>query len=125
MQRQQGPVFVAPAQPAAPAPVEMPHAEPVTLAPEPQLRSPAMPRPVAPPPSTGRGGGSRLFKIATGISGLMRREMPEASAPQSAPPVVHAPAVRAEPVMQQPPQRPLPPEETGLDIPAFLRRQSN
>jgi hypothetical protein len=33
--------------------------------------------------------------------------------------------VRAEPVMPQPTQRALPPEETALDIPAFLRRQSN
>ncbi len=123
--RQPGAFFVAPAQPAAPAPVEMPPQEPVTLAVDQHLRTPTVQRPVAPPPSPARSGGSRLFKIATGISGLMRREMPEVSASQPAPQVVHAPVVRSEPTMAPPVQRPLPPEETGLDIPAFLRRQSN
>jgi hypothetical protein len=55
----------------------------------------------------------------------MRRDVPEAPAPQPAPHATHTPVVRAEPVMPQPTQRALPPEETALDIPAFLRRQSN
>jgi cell division protein FtsZ len=66
-----------------------------------------------------------LFSTVTGA--FRRRQHPAAAAGESAPPV------RAEPVMQQtgrtePPQasvRQTAGEEVGLDIPAFLRRQSS
>ena len=116
--------YAAPAHPAVIEPEPMPVHEPVAVAPtaEPQLRAPAgQPRTVATAPSTGSGL-NNLFKRATG---LMRREIVEAplAVPQ---PQMAAP--RVEPVAQQSmrtPPRVAPQEEMGLDIPTFLRRQSN
>jgi len=119
--RQPQQVFVAPAQPTALAPVPVDTA-PAAPVPETHLRAPAASRPAAPPPAAARGGFS-IFKLATGIGGLMRRDLPEAPAQQAS--AAHVPVIRAEPPMPQPAQRPVPQEEMGLDIPAFLRRQSN
>ncbi len=102
------PVVVQPAaQPAAPPPVAY----------QPPLPQPALPE-AAP---AGQGAGWRgLFRNATG---LMRRNVEEAPT---------APPQRAEPVASQQPRPPQPmrpaqqqPDEMGLDIPTFLRRQSN
>jgi cell division protein FtsZ len=96
------------AQPAAPPPVAY----------QPPLTQPSLPETA----SAGQGAGWRgLFRNATG---LMRRNVEETPAvPQ-----------RAEPVVSQQPRPPQPmraaqpqpqPDEMGLDIPTFLRRQSN
>jgi cell division protein FtsZ len=120
--------FVGPAQlaPAAPAVVAEPieaQAEPVVLAQasEPALRAPAVARPAAPAQPASGGGLRSLFRTATGLSGLMRREAPAAAAPPG-------PAPRVEPLADpaaRPAPRVAPQEEMGLDIPTFLRRQSN
>ncbi|MDB5415804.1 MAG: cell division protein FtsZ [Rubritepida sp.] len=93
------PVMVQPAPQPAPAPMQHPH-----------LHQPSL-------PEGGQGAGWRgLFRNATG---LMRRNI-EAEAPPAVP--------RAEPSVGQPrPSRPAQPQpdEMGLDIPTFLRRQSN
>jgi cell division protein FtsZ len=123
--------FVAPAQlaPAAPAPVahaQAMHAEPQAMAEpvvlaqaaEPALRAPAAARPAAAQPLAA-GGLKNLFRQATG---LMRRDVADAPAqPQREAP-------RMEPVAApeaRPQARVAPQEEMGLDIPTFLRRQSN
>ncbi|CAH0237402.1 cell division protein FtsZ [Roseomonas sp. CECT 9278] len=116
-------------EPAAPeayapqhhAPVEAPivvgpaatYAEPAPRAPEPPRQQPGMM--------------TSLFRRATNISStMMRRTLPEAQ-PGMAPHAVrvepsvapqHAPAPRA-------PARPAGQDEMGLEIPTFLRRQSN
>jgi len=100
---------------------EMPQPMPVQAAPPP-VAAPAAYQPQQPSlPEPGQGGGWRgLFRNATG---LMRRSVEEqAPAPQ-----------RSEPVASQQPRPPQPmrpaqqaqPDEMGLDIPTFLRRQSN
>ena len=69
-----------------------------------------------------------LFQKATGLTGMMRRTLPEAPAP-----VHHAPAMRVEPSVaagQPAPApraaaRPAQQDAMGLEIPTFLRRQSN
>jgi len=114
--------FVGPAV-AAPVMEAMPAAEPVTLATpvEPGLRAPVGTRPApAPQPAVG-GAFNSIFRRATG---LIRRDLPEAPAMQPA----QAPVARAEPApapQARPAPRVAPQEEMGLDIPAFLRRQSN
>jgi cell division protein FtsZ len=117
--------FVAPAT-LAPAEYE-PAPEPVALAPAPEvhLRAPVAPRPVAAAPVTTT---SRLGSIFQRATGLIRREpMAEPVAMQPvAPPA--APVQRAEPMPAAAPRTPprsAPQEEMGLDIPTFLRRQSN
>ncbi len=125
----QAPVFVMPAQPAQ----AMPAAEPVPpqeppaplAAAEPQLRVQAGPRPAAPPAAPQRNVFGDMFRKATGLGGLMRRDLPAAPPAPPAPAPMPAPTLRAEPNPPRVPQRPLPQEEMGLDIPAFLRRQSN
>jgi cell division protein FtsZ len=93
---------VAVPQPAAavdvPAPVQVPPA------------AAAAPDPAAP-----RGGWRNLFQTATGLMPLKR--------PADAPPAATTP--RHEPSAEEP--RPVrnQPDEAGLDIPTFLRRQSN
>ena len=97
-----------------PAPVPQP------VAYQPPMQQPTLPE-VAPAAPVGQGAGWRgLFRNATG---LMRRNVEEAPA---------APAARMEPVASQQPKPPQPmraaqpqPDEMGLDIPTFLRRQSN
>jgi cell division protein FtsZ len=117
------PVVAPVAEPVAPPVME---AAPVMLAPqqpvvEPGLRAPAPARPVAPATPAAPSRFGSIFQRATG---LIRRELPEAPAASLAPPPAAAPAPRAEPVIR-PTQRALPQEEMGLDIPTFLRRQSN
>lgn len=97
-------------QPQMVQPAPMP--APAPMPPQPHLHQPSL-------PDGGQGAGWRgLFRNATG---LMRRNV-EAEAPA---------APRAEPSLAaaQPPRQPRPaqpqPDEMGLDIPTFLRRQSN
>jgi cell division protein FtsZ len=121
------PAALRPAQAyAAPAPAVEPQdvAEPVVLAAPveaPPLRAPATPPKPAAPAASGGGGFNNLFRRATG---LMRRELPEAPAPQAH---VSVPTARVEPAAPTAPRqaRVAPQEEMGLDIPTFLRRQSN
>jgi len=112
------PLHQAP-QPAAPMAEATQMAEaPVSMAPqaEPGLRAPAGTRPVAPMPQPQPTGGlNNLFRRATG---LMRRDVPEAPVqPQQQP--------RMEPAAARPVAAPAQQDEMGLDIPTFLRRQSN
>jgi cell division protein FtsZ len=101
-------------QPVMVQPAPEPVAPPVAY--QPPYQQPSLPE--APP--AGQGAGWRgLFRNATG---LMRRNVDEAPAP----------APRTEPVASQQPRPPQPmrpaqqqPDEMGLDIPTFLRRQNN
>jgi cell division protein FtsZ len=98
-----------------PQPVMVQPAAPPPVAYQPPYQQPSLPE--APP--AGQGAGWRgLFRNATG---LMRRNVEETPAPP-----------RAEPVASQQPRAPQPmrsapqqPDEMGLDIPTFLRRQNN
>jgi hypothetical protein len=91
---------------------------------------------VAAPDLPRQGGGAlrNLFQKATGlgIGGMMRRTLPETQPP--AHPHHAAPTVRVEPsVAAAPSAAPVRPgprtaaqqDEMGLEIPTFLRRQSN
>jgi cell division protein FtsZ len=120
------PAATRPAQAYA-VPVEVEHApEPVVVAqPEPALRAPAAARPaaLAPAPAISRFGS--IFQRATGL--IRRDPVAEPVAPQPAAPIA-AQTYRAEPMAQpapRPQNRAAPQEEMGLDIPTFLRRQSN
>jgi cell division protein FtsZ len=98
------PVMVQPAPQPAPAP----------MPPQPQLHQPSL-------PDTGQGAGWRgLFRNATG---LMRRNV-EPEVPTAAPRAEPSLGQPAQPVRQTRPPQPQP-DEMGLDIPTFLRRQSN
>ena len=92
------------------------------------LRQPVGAPPAVTPAGGGGGGIGNLFRRVTGASsGLMRRSLPEAPAPVAAP-RADAPAPHAAPAAPRPASAPLRPpqqEEIGLDIPTFLRRQSN
>ncbi|WP_372623448.1 cell division protein FtsZ [Falsiroseomonas sp.] len=120
--------FAAPAQfaPAAPVEAAQPADMPVVISQqaEPGPRAPVAARPAPVTAAAPSGGGLRsLFRTATGLSGLMRRDVAEPAAPQPQPQ-----AVRVEPVAAPMPRqapRVAPQEEMGLDIPTFLRRQSN
>ena len=120
---------------AAPAEAEVAaEPAPVMMTPVPQHHEPmpAMrPAAVEAPRQPGRFGS--LFRTATSLgSSMMRRTLPEAPAPMQ-----HhaAPSVRMEPSVGAPaaaaPARPAPrpapqhQDEMGLEIPTFLRRQSN
>ncbi len=116
----------APQAEAAP-PVVL-EAAPVTVAQAPQYHeaTPQM-RPATVEPQ--RGAGIRgLFQKATGLGGMMRRSLPDAASAPMQHPV--APTLRMEPSVGAPtrsaPQRPAQQQdEMGLEIPTFLRRQSN
>jgi cell division protein FtsZ len=120
----QAPVVLAAAAEAA-EPVLAPRA----VAPEPAARQPAVPPTgMAAPAATGVGGGiGNLFRRVTGAtsSGFMKRnlaDVPAAPRVDPAPPqVAPAPTVRATAPVSRPAQQ----DEIGLDIPTFLRRQSN
>jgi hypothetical protein len=96
------------------------------LFPEPEAAPVPMPMPMPmpmPAPQPARASPGSIFRRMTGLVGGRATE----AAP--APP---APAqVRTEPTLVEPVHAPQPrarvgqPEETGLDIPAFLRRQAN
>jgi len=95
-------------------PVAVAEAEPIATA-------PAVEPPQRPTPAPSQGGGlGGLFRKVTGGSGLMRRTLPEAT-PAPAP---VAPRIEAVPEAPRP-ARTAPQDEVGLDIPAFLRRQTN
>ena len=117
--------------------MEQPAPVPVMMSAAPVMQHEAMPamRPAVIEPPRQAGGGIRsLFQKATsvGLGGMMRRTLPEA---QAATPHHVAPSVRMEPSVAAPaaaPARPAPRpapqqhhEEMGLEIPTFLRRQSN
>ena len=114
------PVAPAPSMPSAAMPAEAMLPEPVLLTqPVEPPRAPVVPR-QAPAHHMTAGGLNSLFRKATG---LMRRELPEA-------PVAHPQpqAPRLDPMVApaaRPTVRNAPGEEMGLDIPTFLRRQSN
>jgi cell division protein FtsZ len=91
-----------------------------TVPAESSARAPAARAASAPPPvSAPSGGGFNLFRKATG---LMRRNLgTEEAAPAAAPrPAAAPPAAAARPAPQAPAD-----DMNGLDIPTFLRRQSN
>ncbi len=124
------------AEPAeAPAPVAMEPA-PVMMSPAPMHHDPipAMRPAVVEAPRGGGAGIRGLFQKATGLGSMMRRNLPEAQAPahphQAAPsvrmePSVGGPAFAAAPAAR-PAARPAQhQDEMGLEIPTFLRRQSN
>ena len=70
-----------------------------------------------------------LFQKATGLTGMMRRTLPEAPGATAH----HAPVLRVEPSVapaaaapvQRAAPRPAQQDDMGLEIPTFLRRQSN
>jgi cell division protein FtsZ len=115
-----------------PVPVEEPQvaAAPVVMTPAPSPSSeptrrpapvvgPAEARPVPSAPASTGGAFRNLFRNVTG-GGLMRRTLPEpAPAPVAQQLVPEAPAAR--PAAPRAPQQ----DDMGLDIPTFLRRQSN
>jgi cell division protein FtsZ len=94
---------------------------------EPVLRAPVAPPRPAPAPAAPRAGAG-LFKLATG---LMKRGLPEQGLGAHATPRVEPttgpqpPRQPAATPAQQRPERPAQQDEMGLDIPTFLRRQSN
>ncbi|WP_198371799.1 cell division protein FtsZ [Roseomonas rosulenta] len=112
------PVAYAPAQQA---PVEAP----IVVGPAATIE-PAAPR-HAEPARQAPGMMSSLFKRATSVTGMMRRTLPEAQPPMAP----HA--VRVEPSVMSQQAAPAPraaprqsgQDEMGLEIPTFLRRQSN
>jgi cell division protein FtsZ len=117
------PAAARPAQAYA-VPVEAePAPEPaVIVSPEPALRAPAVTRPAA-PAATSRFGS--IFQRATGL--IRREPVAEPVAPQYQAPAA-AQTYRAEPAAQpapRPQNRAVPQDEMGLEIPTFLRRQSN
>jgi hypothetical protein len=71
---------------------------------------------------------SRFGSIFQRATGLIRRDLPAEPTVAEAPVVTHQPAPRMEPMAAPAPRTPpraAPQEEMGLDIPTFLRRQSN
>ena len=112
------------------APVEAPSPEDVPAGimsqAEPQFRAaPAATRPVTPAPASApaptSGGGFSLFRKATG---LMRRNL-GAEGDTTPPAAPQAPAAPRAAAPQPAPAQPAAEEMNGLDIPTFLRRQSN
>ncbi len=121
------PVALAPAARPLPEPAPAPAAYPAPAATVPQ------PRPVAPPTR-----GNALFNDAPRapeaappaprnslfgiVTGAIRRSIPMAAAPTPPP---GQPAAAQPPAAPAVPSRPAATDEMGLDIPAFLRRQSS
>jgi hypothetical protein len=68
-----------------------------------------------------------LFKRATSVTGMMRRTLPEQPAPAPAPVLRVEPSVAPHQAAPAAPRaaRPSGQEDMGLEIPTFLRRQSN
>jgi hypothetical protein len=103
---------------------------PVVLVPAAGAATQAAPGPVArspaPPPPAPAGGFSNLFRRVTGGSvGLMRRQVPEATTPAPRLEPVAVSSVPPDRAPLAPAVRPVPQDEVGLEIPTFLRRQSN
>ena len=122
----EAPQAEAPAAPLAvdPAPVMM------TAAPQHHDPMPAMRPAVVEAPRSASAGFRGLFQKATGLgSSMMRRTLPEAPAPvqhHAAPMVRMEPSVGAPTAAAHPAPRPAQQQdEMGLEIPTFLRRQSN
>jgi hypothetical protein len=99
---------------AEPEAYAQPLQPPPAPAPAPILRAPAAPAPApaAPAGSPFR----RVFQSMTGLGEAMRRKLPGDAAPRPEPTLAPPPPVR-EPARTA--------EDSGLDIPAFLRRQNN
>jgi cell division protein FtsZ len=109
----------------APSPEDMPASMVAQQGAEPQFRgAPQHARPaVSSAPVSESGSIGTLFRRATG---LMRRSLPaeaEAPAPAQRAAAPQQPAPQQAPAPRQAPVQPA--EEMGLDIPTFLRRQSN
>ncbi|TCZ63170.1 cell division protein FtsZ [Roseicella aquatilis] len=102
-----GPATMTP----APAPDALPGGRPAPMV------GPEEVRPAPAQPTTSGSGFGNLFRKVTGGT-LMRRTLPEAP-----PPAAVADRLPVEPMVSRParPQQ----EDIGLDIPTFLRRQSN
>jgi cell division protein FtsZ len=107
---------------------------PVMMTPAPQHHEamPSMRPAVVEAPRHGGAGFRGLFQKATGLGNMMRRTLPEAPAPvqqhHAAPSVRMEPSVGGPAVAAAPRQAPRPvqqQDEMGLEIPTFLRRQSN
>ena len=113
MLRQAAPVAQPVAQPLPYAEEPQPMPQPVPVAPPPLVAEAPAARAPEPAPAPAAGGLRRLFGQVTGLA-TMKRE-PSAPAPT---------APRAEPALPTA-TRPAQPDESGLDIPTFLRRQSN
>ncbi|MEO3472645.1 cell division protein FtsZ [Roseomonas sp. CAU 1739] len=122
-------------QPAeAPAPVAMDPA-PVMMTPAPMHADPvpAMRPALVDAPRNAGAGFRGLFQKATGLGSMMRRTLPEAQAPMqqhhAAQTVRMEPSVggpmHAAPAPARTAPRPVQQDEMGLEIPTFLRRQSN
>jgi cell division protein FtsZ len=94
------------------------------LFPDPADAPPAPAPTAAPAPAPARASPGSLFRRMTGLVGGRQAE-PQVAAPPPAQPA------RVEPLLVEPTHAPqarariAQPEETGLDIPAFLRRQAN
>jgi hypothetical protein len=109
------------------APVEAPSPEdiPASILSQNEPQRPTATRAVTAPspasaPAPTSGGGFSLFRKATG---LMRRNLgAEGDTSQAAP---QAPAAPRTAAPQATPTQPAPEDMNGLDIPTFLRRQSN
>jgi cell division protein FtsZ len=119
-------------QPEAHAAAPVVEAAPVMMTPAPHYHEAAPPmRPATVEPARGAGGAGvfGLFRKATGLgSSMMRRTLPEAGiAPQHqvAPSVRMEPSVGGGTATGRPAARQGQPDEMGLEIPTFLRRQSN
>jgi cell division protein FtsZ len=112
------PTPVAPVQQPVPETSAEPPAPVVALheAVEPGLRAPATTRPAAPPPSPGG-----IRSLFSRVTGAMRRDVPEAAPSRAAP----QPSVADIEAVARPASRIGAEEENGINIPTFLRRQSN
>ena len=123
-----------PVQVEAFAPVQPAPMEPAFAVGQPAMAPEPLPAPRQPVVETVRAGGGMmrgLFQKATGlggIGGMMKRTLPEAQVAAPA-----APTLRVEPSVAapataapaRPAMRPAQQEDMGLEIPTFLRRQSN
>jgi cell division protein FtsZ len=124
-----------PAEPAAAEPVAMEtwqQPAPVVIG-EPASFAEPQPRPHAEPARPAGGALRGLFQKATGIGfpkpgtigGMMRRSLPEAQAQASTAPTLRVEPSVAAPAQPRPAARAVQQDEMGLEIPTFLRRQSN
>lgn len=110
------------------APVEAPSPEDVPAGimsqNEPQMRAaPTATRPVAPAPASAPAPSSSGFNLFRKATGLMRRNL--GAEGDTTPAAPQAPAAPRAAAPQPAPTQPAPEEMNGLDIPTFLRRQSN
>jgi cell division protein FtsZ len=87
--------------------------------------SPPMPRQPAAEAPRGPGRMQGLFLKATGLRSMMRRHLPEPAARVMQPPAARVEPVVAPAVTPRAAPRAAVPDDTNIEIPTFLRRQSN